>query len=349
MQPTASRRGDADDVKDGGTGRGPVAVVVVTYNSADVVAGLLESLPAGLGDVPAQVVVVDNGSRDDTLEVVRSTAPDATVVATGRNDGYAAGINAGVAEAGNAVAILVLNPDVRLGPGCVPELLRALDRTGAGVVVPRLDDAAGQLIHSRRREPTLRRTLADALLGAERAGRIADLGEVVTDPGAYRVESATDWAEGSTQLISAACWRAAGPWDESYFLYSEETDFALRARDSGYQTWFVPAAHAVHLEGGSAGKPALWRLLVANRLRLYGRRHSPVATTAFWAVLVLREASRAAVGKATSRAALRALLSLSYLRDRPGPHSVAPVGPGARSVRPARLPAREAGRRPARP
>ena len=221
MQPTASRRGDSDDVKDGGTGRGPVAVVVVTYNSADVVAGLLESLPAGLGDVPAQVVVVDNGSRDDTLEVVRSTAPDATVVATGRNGGYAAGINAGVAEAGNAVAILVLNPDVRLGPGCVPELLRALDRTGAGVVVPRLDDAAGQLIHSRRREPTLRRTLADALLGAERAGRIANLGEVVTDPGAYRVESATDWAEGSTQLISAACWRAAGPWDESYFLYSE--------------------------------------------------------------------------------------------------------------------------------
>ena len=67
MQPTASRRGDSDDVKDGGTGRGPVAVVVVTYNSADVVAGLLELLPAGLCDVPAQVVVVDNGSRDDTL------------------------------------------------------------------------------------------------------------------------------------------------------------------------------------------------------------------------------------------------------------------------------------------
>jgi len=321
--PSPYRRVVPDPAVDHATDR--VAVVVVTFNSAAVVPGLLESLPVGLGGLTSELVVVDNGSRDGTVEVVRSITPDAVVVPTGRNSGYAAGINRGVAEAPGCTAVLVLNPDVRLGPGCVPELLAAMRRTGAGIVVPRLYDARGELIPSRRREPTLRRALADALLGAARAGRVAALGEVVTDPRDYEVEGPTDWAEGSTQLISAACWADVGPWDESYFLYSEETDFALRARDAGYATCFVPTAHAVHLEGGSAGNPALWRLLVVNRLRLYGRRHGPVATAAFWAVLVGREASRALLGKRTSRAALRALLSPGFLRETPGPHSVAAI------------------------
>lgn len=313
----------SDDVPRGDVDR--VTVVVVTFNSADVVEGLLASLPAGLGGVAASVVVVDNGSTDATIDVVRSAAPEATVVATGRNGGYAAGINEGVRHGPGGTHVLVLNPDVRLGPGCVPELLAAVRRTGAGIVVPRLDDAKGALIASRRREPSLRRAIADAVLGADRAGRIRDLGEVVTDPAAYEVESPTDWAEGSTQLVSAACWAEVGPWDESYFLYSEETDFALRARDAGFLTYFVPTARAVHLEGGSAGNPRLWRLLVVNRLRLFGRRHGRVATTAFWLVLVVREATRALLGKRTSRAALRALLSPTYLRQTPGPHSIRSV------------------------
>ncbi len=305
-----------------------VAVVVVTFNSAEVVLGLLDSLPAGLGGVPSILVVVDNGSRDGTVELVRAAVPDAVVVPTGRNGGYAAGINRGSAEVPACTAVLVLNPDVRLGPGCVPELLAAMRRTGAGIVVPRLEDALGALISSRRREPTLPRAMADALLGAERAGRVAGLGEVVTDPREYEVEGPADWAEGSTQLISATCLAEVGPWDETYFLYSEETDFALRARDAGYATIFVPTAHATHLEGGSAGNPALWRLLVVNRLRLYGRRHGPVATAAFWAVLVGREGSRALLGKRTSRAALRALLSPRILRETPGPHSISPAPTG---------------------
>lgn len=306
-----------------------VAVVVVTFNSADVVTGLLASLPAGLGDVRRTVVVVDNGSRDDTVDRVRAAAPDAVVVQARRNGGYAAGINLGVARVPGATAVLVLNPDVRLEPGCVPELLAVLRRTGAGIAVPRLTDADGRLIASRRREPTLLRALADAVVGAERAGRLGRLGEVVTDPRAYDEPSVTDWAEGSTQLVSSRCWDAVGPWDESFFLYSEETDFALRARDAGYATYFVPTAHAVHLEGGSAGSPLLWRLVVVNRLRLYARRHGPVATACFWLVLVAREATRAVLGRRTSRAALRALVSPRYVREVPGPHSVAPVSASA--------------------
>lgn len=303
--------------------RPEVAVVVVTYNSSDVVGGLLDSLAEGLRGVSARLVLVDNGSSDGTVDLVRSAAPSAVVLDTGRNAGYAAGLNRGVAECSATRAVLLLNPDVRLAPGCVADLLTAMDRTGAGIVVPRLDDAHGRLIASQRREPTLLRALADLVLGAERAGRIGRLGEVVTAPAAYRREQATDWAEGSVQLVSAPCWAEVGPWDESFFLYSEETEFALRARDAGWECRFVPSAHAVHLEGGSAHTPALWRLLVVNRWRLYARRHGLVAGAAFWAVLATREGSRALLGRETSRAALGGLLDPDFLLSRPGPESIA--------------------------
>jgi N-acetylglucosaminyl-diphospho-decaprenol L-rhamnosyltransferase len=304
-----------------------VALVIVTYNSAEVVGGLLASIPAGLGDVPGEVIVVDNGSTDNTIDAVTAAAPGASIVATGRNGGYAAGINAGVAAAGQATAVLVLNPDVRLAPGCVPELLEFLTRMGAGIVVPRLDDATGRLIPSQRREPTLLRAVADLILGADRAGRIGTLGEVVTNPSAYTAPARIDWAEGSTMLISTACWWRVGSWDERFFLYSEETDFALRARDAGFECWYIPTARAVHLEGGSSTTPALWRLLVVNKWRLYARRHGRLASALFLGTLILREGSRAALGRPTSRAALAGLLDKNFRTGERDARDISPKTP----------------------
>lgn len=304
----------------GGVAEEQVAVVVVTYNSAPLLPDLVASLPAGLAGVAWHLIVVDNASADDSVATAARLAPQATIVETGRNGGYAAGINAGVAAAGPHSAVLVLNPDVRLLPGCTAVLLAALRRPGTGIAVPRLVDAQGRLIPSMRRAPAVRHLLAETLLGSRRAGRLLGLGEVVTDARRYEHEAVTDWAEGSTLLVSRQCWDQCEPWDDSFFLYSEETDFALRAGDAGLATRYVPAAGAVHLEGGSAASPRLWTLLTLNRVRLFARRHGRAHTALFWAVLLLREASRAVLGKPTSRLAVRALLSPARLRERPGPH-----------------------------
>ncbi|MFI7607389.1 glycosyltransferase [Micromonospora sp. NPDC049366] len=299
-----------------------IAVVVVTYNSERFLADLIASLGPGLDGLDWHLTVADNASADDTVATVRRLAPAATVVELGRNAGYAAGINAGVAAAGPHGAVLVLNPDVRLGPGCGRELLRVLRSPGTGIAVPRLVDGDGDLIHTMRREPSVLRVLGDALLGAERAGRRPALGEVVTDHARYASEAVTAWAEGSTLLISAECWRRCAPWEESFFLYSEETDFALRAGDAGLVTRFTPAATAVHLEGDSRVSPGLWALLTLNRVRLFRRRHGRLATAAFWAALLLRELSRALLRRRPSQAAVRALLSPARFRETPGPHTV---------------------------
>ena len=296
-----------------------ITVAVVTWNSAQVLPGLISSLPAGTGGVPYHLVVVDNASSDDTVAVVRALRPDATVVEMRRNAGYAAGVNAAVGATRGAPAVLVLNPDVRLGPGCLPALVDALEPPGTGIAVPRLVDGADALIHSMRRRPTLLRAYADALVGASRVGRWSVLGEVVSDSTCYAVDARPDWAEGSTQLVSRACLEACGAWDESYFLYSEETEFHLRAGAHGFAVAYVAGAGATHLEGDSSTSPRLWALLTANRLRLHARSSSVVSTALYWLALVLRESSRAARGDAIARAAVRVLFRPELLRASRGP------------------------------
>ncbi|MFI1995210.1 glycosyltransferase [Actinoplanes sp. NPDC020271] len=299
-----------------------ILVAVVSYNSERLIPDLIAGLRTGLDGMKWHLTVADNDSKDNSVELIRSLAPEATVVEMGRNAGYAAGINAAVAASPAHDAILVLNPDVRLTPGCVPRLLQALREPGTGIAVPNLVDGDGHLIHTQRREPSTLRMLGDALLGARRAGRSRLLGEIITTPSAYEAETFTDWAEGSTQLISAECFARIGPWDEGYFLYSEETDFALRARDAGLRTRYVPEARAVHLEGDSRVSPGLWALLTLNKVRLHRRRHGALRASAFWAAVLLRESSRAVLGKKPSRAATRDLLTPSRLRETPGPASV---------------------------
>ena len=96
-----------------------IAVVVVTWNSAGQLPDLVASIGPGLQGLQHQLIVVDNDSADDTVARASELAPGCTIVHTGRNAGYSAGINAGMAAADPYDAVLVLNPDIRLTPGCV--------------------------------------------------------------------------------------------------------------------------------------------------------------------------------------------------------------------------------------
>jgi N-acetylglucosaminyl-diphospho-decaprenol L-rhamnosyltransferase len=291
-----------------------VLVALVTYNSADVVVDLIKSLPAALKGCSWQLVVADNASRDGTIGVIRTLAPDAVIVEMGRNAGYAAGINAAVSAGTHSRSILVLNPDTRLGAESVNVMLQRLQDPGIGIVVPRLLWGEGALVHTLRREPNIRRALGDAILGWRRAGRFETWGEIVVADECYTNDSTADWAAGPAMLISRICLETCGPWDESFFLYSEETEFCLRARDHGFRLILTPGASVVHLGGESQVAPHLHSLVVVNRIKLYSRRHGRFATSAFWSIAVLRSASRAAFGRHAERAALRTLLSRRRMR-----------------------------------
>ncbi|GAA2997236.1 glycosyltransferase [Streptosporangium longisporum] len=295
--------------------RPPLAIVIVTYASGRVVEGCLSSLEAALaGAGPARVIVVDNASPDDTVERVRRAAPWAEVVQTGRNGGFAAGVNAGIAAA-DGCDVFVLNPDIRLAPGSVLPLRRALAVPGTGVVAPRLTSETGELHLSLRRRPTVTRALGEALLGGHRAGRIPALGELVVDPAAYdgpRTARTADWVTGAAWLVSRACLDALGPLDERYFLYSEETEYMLRAGRAGFAIRYEPESRAVHLGGEQSVSSRLWAISAANRVRMHRELHGgPRGLLMRLAVglnELIRGVARGREGGRRHRAALRELV-----------------------------------------
>ena len=158
-----------------------VASVVVTFNSQSHVAQLLDSIPDAMGDLSFSVTVVDNGSTDATLDLLASRADCQVVRST--NDGYAAGLNRGVRASPAARAVLVLNPDAVLDPGCVPAMLRVLDRPGVGIVAPRVREEDGRLSPTLRRGPTMGRVGGLSFTG------LKCFTERIEDPGGVRARA----------------------------------------------------------------------------------------------------------------------------------------------------------------
>ncbi|MGB3375152.1 MAG: glycosyltransferase family 2 protein [Microbacterium sp.] len=277
-----------------------VAAVVVTFNSQDDVARLLNSIPAAMGELTYSVVVVDNGSTDDTVRLLHERT-DCTIVES-VNDGYAAGMNRAVQASPESRTILILNPDAELDPHCVPHMMRTLQRPGIGIVAPRVREADGSLSPTLRRGPTMGRVGGLSFTG------MAAFTERIEDPQQYETEHEVDWAVGAILLVDRACYDALGGLDESYFLYSEETDFSLRAKDSGWATFYTPEAGAMHIGGGSGESAATHMMKQINRIRLYRRRTGTFRAAVYYALSVLIEIRRGVFGYHRSWPTVRALL-----------------------------------------
>jgi GT2 family glycosyltransferase len=166
----------------------------------------------------------------------------------------------------------------------------------------------GEVYPSLRREPTIGRALATAIAGGRVAQRFPRLCETVGDDRSYRERRDVDWATGAAMLVTRACADATGAWDESFFLYSEETDYAERARRAGFRVLYEPSAVVTHVGGDAMTSPRLRSMLTINRVRYYRRRHGALAGAAFYAAVLTNEVVRGALGDRTARAAAVALL-----------------------------------------
>lgn len=281
--------GDGRFASDGGPV--DVAVLAVTYNNADTVGQLISSLRGEARDLRLRVVIADNGSADSTLAQLEQN-DDLTVMATGSNLGYAGGINAARAHAGDCEAVLVLNPDLTVGPGSIRQLLARLRQSRAGIVVPRLLQEDGSTYTSLRREPTVLRAAGDALFGERVAKRPGWSTEIEYNPEAYAHPHRIQWATGAALLIDAALEQALGPWDEQFFLYSEETDYFKRARAAGAPIWYEPAAAMTHQMGGSGASVQLESLMAVNRIRYARKQQAPRTAGLLHSAVVCHEALR---------------------------------------------------------
>ncbi|MEO7061276.1 MAG: WecB/TagA/CpsF family glycosyltransferase [Lapillicoccus sp.] len=281
-----------------------VTAVVVTYNSAHELPQLLASLPAAAPNLDVSVIVVDNNSSDDTVAIGR--AAGVRIVETGANLGFAGGINVAMRLVDPTCdAVAILNPDLVLAPLSLSRLADSLADPCVGVAVPTISDVRGVRFPSIRRTATLTSAVGDALFGSRLRRRPAAWSDTEWDDAAYDVPSDVDWASGAAWLVARDCSRLVGPWNEQYFLYSEEVEYARRVRRAGYRIRFVPTAHVTHVGGASGRSVELDTLRAVNRIRDYRADHGRVAGGAFRSVVVLHHAIRSS--SPTDRAITRAL------------------------------------------
>lgn len=297
------------------------AIIAVAYRSADDVPRLVASLPAAADGLSWRLIVVDNDGTDG-LAAALAGVPGVRVTPAPANLGYSGGLNLGLAVAPDARVVVFLNPDLTLEPGA---LRRLVDAASDAAAVPRIRDRSGHVQPSLRREPTVLRSLGEALFGDHWASRPAALAELVRDPAAYDTPAQADWATGAAVALPAAAAGANGPWDsERFFLYSEETDYFRRLRSAGIPVRYVPDAVVVHEQGGSGRSAQLDALQTVNKLRYYRKWHGRAATAVFATTLVVHNILRA--NEPSARASLAALFSRAS-RDRlpgePRPGAVA--------------------------
>jgi N-acetylglucosaminyl-diphospho-decaprenol L-rhamnosyltransferase len=249
-----------------------VSVVVVTYNALPWVERALESVRG------QEVVVVDHGSSDGTVALVRERFPDAAVVEE-ENRGLAYGWNTGVARTSGRY-VLLLNADAWMHEGSLEELVAFAEaHPRAAVVAPQLRNPDGTLQRSVRGFPTLWRIATEYLFLRKLAPRSAALNGFYAGDFAHDAPREAEWIMGAVWLVRRAAVDEVGAADDSFFLFSEETDWAYRFRRAGWEVWFDPAAVATHVYGGAHGGRMLaenvrsqLRYLEKHRGARYARR-----------------------------------------------------------------------------
>ena len=229
-----------------------IDIVIVSYNTRDLLAQCLTSLhahpPAQLGSI----VVVDNGSTDGSVETAREGWPGVHLMPLGRNAGFAAANNAAI-RATSSPLVLLLNSDTVVRPGALDRLAGRVIETGAAAAGPRLVDGQGrpEVSFGRMLSPwtelvqrtRVRLAASEGGLGARYIARLVGR------------ERWVDWVSGACLLVWRPAAVEAGLLDERYFLYEEDVDFCAALRARGGRILFTPAAEIVHLRGRSPAGP----------------------------------------------------------------------------------------------
>lgn len=260
-----------------------LAVVIVTWNNADVIAGALDSLLDDLqsSGLRSDVWLVDSASTDGTVAIIRERFTQVKLIACERNIGFGAGNNLGLRAIGFngeggagelPAAVYLLNPDTVTRTGATRQLFDTLmTQPEAGLVGARLTYGDGSFQHSAFRFPDLRQIWTEFF---PTPGRWVDGAFNGRYPRArYDQEQPfeVDFTLGATMMLKREAVQRTRGFNSDYFLYCEEIDWAWRIKRAGWRILCVPQARVTHLGGGSTSqaRPRSLIELWKSRLLLY--------------------------------------------------------------------------------
>lgn len=264
-----------------------IAVVIVTWNNQDIIHNTLQSLLDDLrtADLSYDIRVVDSASSDDTVQIIRSDFPEVNLIASEENIGFSRANNLAMRELGFdktgagdhlPCAVYLLNPDTVTHLGATRKLYDTLmKRNDVGVVGARLTYEDGSFQHSAFKFPDLGQIWTEFF---PTPGRFVEGGFNGRYPKtSYQSDDPfpVDFTLGATMMLKRDVLIETGLFDEDFFIYCEEVDWAWRIRNAGWEILCVPQAHVTHLGGQSTSQVSarstinLWK----SRLHLYDKHY----------------------------------------------------------------------------
>jgi GT2 family glycosyltransferase len=268
-----------------------LSIVIVSWNVRDLLWGCLQSIhnpeprllaEQGASRDPAprteglglEVIVVDNGSEDGSVESVRGGFPTVRVIANRENRGFPAANNQGITLAAGRY-VLLLNPDTEIVGGALAKLVTFADaHPRVGMVGPKLLNPDGSVQSSRRRFPNLATAFFESTwLEPYAPRRVLDRYYVLDHPDDETQD--VDWITGAAMLARREAIEEVGPLDEGFFMYSEELDWCRRFREAGWRVVYLPTAQIVHHVGKSSGQVVAARHVYfqTSKVRYFRKYH----------------------------------------------------------------------------
>jgi GT2 family glycosyltransferase len=297
--------------------RPDVSIILVSWNTRDLLLACLESLPSAVGDLIADVWVVDNASSDDSVAMLQTHHPTVNLIVNPQNVGFAAANNQAI-EASAGRYVLLLNSDTLALPQSIERLVRFADMCPqAGAVGPMLLNPDGSFQDSFADFPSFRNELL-SVTGLGR--RLYGSWYPGYGPNHAKAPRLVDYISGACMLVRRATVDRVGLMDEQYFMYSEEIDWCLRMCQAGWEIWFTPAGQVIHYGGQSSQqwRAAMLRALYRSKVRFFRKHYGAAAASVLqasfvvvlrlkWLAEILRAAGRvdAEVGPAISWEDLR--------------------------------------------
>ncbi len=235
-----------------------LSVILLSYNTRDITIRCLSNLESAIENLKkdtgwsAEVIVVDNGSKDGSVDEIKRRFSWANLIIPGENLGFAKGNNLGMNQAKGEL-FLLLNSDVYLEEESLSKVVNYfMKNTSLDVVGCQLMNPDGTIQPSYGYFPTLPRVAAFMFFVDNLPVIRSDIKSIhVRDRNRYEYDVSPDWITGAFVLIKKEVWEKVGGIDEKYFMYGEEMEWMYRIRKAGYKIGYTPTARAVHLGGAS--------------------------------------------------------------------------------------------------
>jgi N-acetylglucosaminyl-diphospho-decaprenol L-rhamnosyltransferase len=226
-----------------------LTVVIVSYNSEDVISGALELI---VGIPGIEIIVVDNASIDSTITDIEVSFPAVRVMKMKQNLGFSRAVNLGI-EASTSKNIMLLNPDAAIDASSIYQLLNECRADGVGIVAPLICDPGNRLqIVSAGHFPTAKRMFLH-FTGLSRFSKqyMGLQGHYLLPFNLLSDNMDVEWVTGACMLFTKQTWERVGHLSERWFMYAEDIDFCYRVKSHGLSVRLMPKVEATHLVGQS--------------------------------------------------------------------------------------------------